>query len=123
MNNILLVIAVFGLLSAGAIVLQIFLSEKESKWPGLILPAITLLFSLLVVFGLTAYTTSAGIIQNGKVIMNSVNNYPLGAILTGLYIFALYNIPTVILLVIFFACREKRKKNREIEKMNIQDLE
>lgn len=35
----------------------------------------------------------------------------------------IFNIPTLILLAIYFASREKRKKNKEIEKMNIQDLD
>lgn len=55
--------------------------------------------------------------------MNAVNNYPAAMILSALYIFVLYNIPTVLLLGIYSACRGKRKKNREIEKMNIQDLQ
>ena len=37
-------------------------------------------------------------------------------------IFLLWNILTVILMAIYFACREKFKKKKEIDKMNIQDL-
>jgi hypothetical protein len=37
-------------------------------------------------------------------------------------LFLVANIPTVIIIVIYFACREKFKKNKEIDKMNIQDL-
>ena len=111
------------LLCAGVVVLQIFLSQKESKWLGLILPAITLLFSMLAVLGLSVYTTLTQVVQGGKAIMNAVHHYPTAMILTTLYIFALYNIPTAILLGIYFACREKYKKKKEIEKMTIQDLE
>jgi cytochrome bd-type quinol oxidase subunit 2 len=117
---------IFVLVLAGAIVLQIFLSKKESKWPGLLLPTITLLFSILVVLGISVYTTfttSTQITQNGKAIMNAVNHYSTATILTALYVLVLYNIPTAVLLGIYFACREKRKRNREIEKMNVQDLE
>ena len=32
------------------------------------------------------------------------------------------NIPTIVLLAIYFACREKRKRRRELEKMKLQDL-
>jgi len=32
------------------------------------------------------------------------------------------NIPTVVLLAIYFGCREKIKRKKAIEKMNIQDL-
>ena len=44
-------------------------------------------------------------------------------IATTIYAFLIYNIPTAILLAIYFACREKQKRNRDLEKMNIQDLQ
>lgn len=34
----------------------------------------------------------------------------------------LSNIPTLILLAIYFVCRERQKRNRQLDKMNIQDL-
>ena len=33
------------------------------------------------------------------------------------------NIPTVILLLIYACCREKSKRRRQLERMNVQDLE
>ena len=42
---------------------------------------------------------------------------------TFLIVFLLYNIPTLVLLVIYFACRGKYRRRREIDKMNAQDLE
>ena len=42
----LIVLAVF---LVGGVLLQIFLSKRESKWPGLVLPAISFLWSLLFV--------------------------------------------------------------------------
>jgi len=35
----------------------------------------------------------------------------------------LFNISTIILLAIYFGCREKLKRKAQLEKMNIQDLE
>lgn len=35
---------------------------------------------------------------------------------------ALGNIPTLVLLAIYAACREKRRKNSEMDKMDIHDL-
>ena len=32
----------------GGILLQIFLSKRESKWPGLVLPALTALYSVVM---------------------------------------------------------------------------
>lgn len=35
----------------------------------------------------------------------------------------LVNIPTFIMLAIYFACRGKRRHKKQLEKMNIQDLD
>lgn len=99
---LLIVLALAAL--AGMILLQIFLSKKDSKWLGLILPIVNFLLSFL---------------------------YPMFMISTGdpgqdtiMFLMALLlgNIPTIILLVIYFACRENRRKKAQLEKMAIQDL-
>ena len=38
----------------GAVLLQIFLSRRESRWPGLVLPGICVLFSLIAVLSVAA---------------------------------------------------------------------
>ena len=88
----------------GGILLQIFLSKRESKWPGLVLPAISFLWSLLYLFNL---------MDTGSVVQN---------ILTALLTVLLSNIPTLVLLAIYWAVREKRRKRSELDKMNIDDL-
>ena len=90
-------------LLVGVPVLQVFLSRRESRWPGLVLPLLTLLYSLAMALSAVAY--------NGGI--------PWGPILASL-IFG--NIPTVVLMAIYFACREKFRKRRELEKMSIDDL-
>ena len=90
-------------LLVGIVLLQIFLSKREGRWPGLILPLLTFLYSLLMACSAVAY--------NGEI--------PWGAILASLI---LGNIPTVILLAIYFACREKFRKRSELDKMHINDL-
>ena len=87
----------------GLVVLQVFLSKRESKWPGLILPLLSFLYSLVMALSAVAY--------NGGI--------PWGPILASLI---LGNIPTVILLAIYFACREKFRKRSELDKMHISDL-
>ena len=87
----------------GLVVLQVFLSKRESKWPGLILPLLSFLYSLVMALSAVAY--------NGVI--------PWGPILASLI---LGNIPTVILLAIYFACREKFRKRSELDKMHINDL-
>ena len=90
-------------LLVGVPVLQVFLSRRENRWPGLLLPLLTFLYSLVKVCSVTAY--EGGI--------------PWGPILASLI---LGNIPTVILLAIYFASREKFRKRSELDKMNIKDL-
>lgn len=90
----------------GGVFLQIFLSKKNSKWFGLILPAITFLYSLLMVLGLAVYDG-----MDGREIFILIAST-----------FLLSNIPTIVLLGIYFGCREKMKLRAELEKMSIQDL-
>ena len=87
----------------GLVVLQVFLSKRESKWPGLILPLLSFLYSLVMALSAVAYNGGS----------------PWGPILASLI---LGNIPTVILLAIYFACREKFRKRSELDKMHINDL-
>ena len=88
---------------AGGVLLQIFLSRREGKWPGLVLPVLSFLYSLVMALSAVAY--------NGGI--------PWGPILASLI---LGNIPTALLLVIYFACREKLRKRSELDKMQIKDL-
>ena len=38
-------------------------------------------------------------------------------------VFIIMNIPTIIFITIYCSCREQLKNNKELEKMNIQDLD
>lgn len=91
----------------GIIMLQIFLSKQENKLLGLILPIINIIFSIIAALGSAFYenTLITGIIITHNII-----------------VFLTYNISTIILIVIYFVCRKKLKKNKELDKMNIQDL-
>lgn len=122
------------LLLAGTVWLQIFLSKTERKWPGLILPVICLCFSLLPVFSIPAYhsvtITEQTVSESGEVIKHVTKEKAkmtagetASVLVTSLVILGIFNIPTVIYLGIYGACRGKRKKSQELEKMNIQDLE
>ena len=91
------------LLVAGSVLLQVFLSKRESKWPGLVLPLLSFLYSLVMAFSAAAY--------NGAALWGPV----LASLVLG-------NIPTALLVVIYFVCREKFRKRSELDKMNISDL-
>lgn len=101
-------ISIFMLIAllAGTVFLQVFLSKRENKWPGLVLPIITFGCSLLVLLGMMAYEGDTV----GTIILRIIEAL------------IICNIPTFILLAIYFAVRKDKRKNKEINKMNIKDL-
>lgn len=105
MSNTINAIIALLLLVAGGF-LQIFLSKNKNKWLGLILPTIALLFSFLMVLNI--------------MVMDSMTSWDVFVILGSTFLIS--NIPTIVLVGIYFACREKMKVRNQVEKMNIQDL-
>lgn len=101
-------IIILLLFLAGLVFLQIFLSRRENKWCGLILPLLSFV-SLSLLFPLNMARPAAGI--------------SAGFVVQMLLVFLLANIPTYILLAIHFACREKLRRRKQLDKMNIQDLD
>lgn len=89
------------------VLLQIFLSKRESIWPGLILPILSFLFSVLFVLNMALPPEGV----TGSFVWQTI------------VVFLLENIPTVILLAIHFACRGKMRRKKQLDKMNIQDLD
>jgi len=104
MQRTLFALVVLLLFLAGIVLLQIFLSRRERRWPGLVLPAITFLYSVLMVLNIAAVGNAQGVMVTMTAIL-----------ITG-------NIPTLILLAIYFACRSGRKKKSEVDRMHIEDL-
>ena len=94
------------LVIAGIVCLQIFLSKRESKWPGLVLPILAFLFGLL--YPLNMIAPDEGV--------------TVSFIIQMLIVWIMGNIPTIILLAIYFGCRGKQRRNKQLDKMNIQDL-
>ena len=103
MEMVVRTVIVLLVLVVGGILLQIFLSRRQSRWPGLVLPGLTFLYSLLMVLGAVAF--------NGEI--------PWGPILACLL---LGNIPTIVLLAIYWAAREKFRVQSQMDKMKINDL-
>lgn len=85
--------------------LQIYLSKRENPFLGLVLPILCVLFSVMIVLGSYMYN---------------------GEALSVVAPMILFNIPTVIHLTIYAACRESvrknARKNSEMDKSNILDL-
>lgn len=86
------------------ILLQIFLSKKQNKWVGIILPCGSFAFSMLFLLNMEGKANLA------QTIISIISTTIIS------------NIPTIILLIIYFACRENVKRKSQLEKMNIQDL-
>ena len=107
-------------LLAGTVILQVWLSKRESKWPGLILPTLSVLISLIPIISFAAFQTVTMSVD-GEIISQQTSYIP-GAIPAVLMMFLLFNIPTAILLAIYFACRDKLRKARDLDKMTAQDL-
>nr|DAL91805.1 MAG TPA: hypothetical protein [Caudoviricetes sp.] len=104
-------ILIFLLLVVGIIWLQIYLSKKESRWPGLIIPAIQFLFSVFITVAEVLY------------IPVPLESYAAYIAVQAVLVFLMSNIPTLISLAIYFTCRNRLRRNKQIEKMNIQDLD
>ncbi len=88
----------------GLIVLQVFLSRKDSKWLGLILPAVSFILSWIYPLNL---------ISTGNP-WQDIAQFALTLLISNIY--------TIILLIIYAAMRESRKKKAQLKKMTIQDL-
>ena len=105
METVILGVFTGGLLFlVGGVLLQIFLSRRESRWPGLILPLLTFLSALLL---------PLNVIDTGSVSEN---------ILLAVVTLLAGNLPTLVLLAIYWAAREKFRVRNQMEKMGKQDI-
>ena len=102
LNNI-----IFLLIVSLIVYLQIYFSKIESKWMGLILPGLKLIYSIIIVLNIAEPPVSISMTQRIVAV--------LSAFLTS-------NIPTIILLAIYAVVRQNLKRKSEIDKMNIKDL-
>jgi len=89
-NNLISLIFLVGLIT-----LQIYLSKRKNKWLGLILPTINVIYSIVIILS-AAFLGNISIVQ---------------IIIQATMSFLLCNTSTMILIVIYFVCREKIKKN------------
>lgn len=150
-----LLIALISILLPVALVvaLQVWLCRRKTRWLGLILPGLSLLFSLLMVFSIAAFGSGGGgsmtVTEDGQVVEqtetkngmttvydgegNVIDQYPapntqpdrspLEVAAPVVAVFLIGNIPTVVLGGIWLHYKNRRDFQDEIKKMNIQDLE
>lgn len=106
MRNVLFIFVLFLLVVALVVWLQIFLSKMKNKWFGLILPILSFIYSLFMLLSIATFEAMG----KAQILMSLIST------------FLVSNIPTIVLLAIYFGIREKMKIRSEIEKMNIKDL-
>ena len=93
-RNVTVLVVFLLVFVVGGILLQIYLSKRESKWPGLVLPALCMLYPILLVLNVAAVGDA------GSVAATILASFVLGSI------------PALILLAIYFACRSSRSNRR-----------
>ena len=98
---------------AAMIILQVYLSRRESKLPGLVLPAITFSGELFILLNVVTNVVMTSAADNA---VGGVDSYSVFVTLL------VISMPTIVLLVIYFLCRRGMNRKKQIEKMNIQDL-
>ena len=91
MQGVWIRLVIVVLLLVGIVALQVFLSGKRNKWLGLFMPIISFLLTLVIPLNMVA--PSEGITGD--------------FLLSMMLVFLIANIPTVFLLLIYIACREK----------------
>ena len=128
--NTLIIAAVF----VGIIALEVWLSRRKSRWPGLILPAVTLVLSLLMVLGFAAFSRGGATAEmqvidqeTGEIVyqeqtVETEPDWTLGDAAQLGVVLLVGNIPTFVLLGTYYIGREKLRREKMLEKMNMQDL-
>lgn len=128
--NTLIIAAVF----VGIIALEVWLSRRKSRWPGLILLAVTLVLSLLMVLGFAVFSRGGATAEmqvidqeTGEIVyqeqtVETEPDWTLGDAAQLGVVLLVGNIPTFVLLGTYYIGREKLRREKMLEKMNIQDL-
>ncbi|HIS67233.1 MAG TPA: hypothetical protein IAC18_06685 [Candidatus Scatomorpha merdipullorum] len=89
-----------------AVLLQMYLSRLPKRWPGLVLPIIAFLLSLLYPLNMAGPGGDRGALMAQL-----------------LLVWLIANVPTLILLAIYLGSRRRMGRSRERMKMDAQDLE
>lgn len=114
------------------VVLQVWLCKK-GKWLGVILPGLSLLMSLLLVFSMGAFQRGGGNTltvydEHGQIVReehHAAEHTQLtpGAMGAVAMLFLVSNIPTVVFGGIWLHYKNRRDFHEDLNKMKIEDLE
>lgn len=92
-------------------ILQYFLSKKENPWLGRILPIVSAAGSLFAIRKNVFFLVTGNAVSVPQAVANTVT------------IFLICNIPTLLFVVIHRVVHKRSADKRDMERMNIQDLE
>jgi len=122
----------------GIFVLQKYLSKCESKWPGLVLPGISLLLSVLMLFNFIMFSIDTLHVMeiehmqrvdlhSGETINHlhdtgEIRFVENASITRMVLLFFFLNIPTWIFLAMYRSARGGARRKRKLDKMKLQDL-
>ncbi len=138
---IFFIVIFMGIIPALFIFLQIWLSKRESKYYGLILPTITFIQSLVMALSILFFSAA---ISSGEITTCQINESTgeetciteqipntqteesndevVSIVLSAGTVFLTSNIPTGINLLIYRHCRKSLKKKNDLSKMAVLDL-
>lgn len=119
----------------GMVALQVFLSRRKAWWPGLVMPALSLLMSLLIVVGNFVFLSQSSTVSGTRVVdeqtgavvyqeqqVQQTHDWTVGDTARLGVLLLISNIPTMVLLGVYYVGREKLRREKLLKKMNIQDL-
>lgn len=108
------------------IALQVYLSKRRNKWAGLILPGVSVGFSLLTLVGMLGTTTSISqsvyYTTYGRLVFTTETMGRSYGFWHGVLLLIMYNLPTIILLFIYGLVKGFDKIKQELRRMSIRDL-
>ena len=101
----------FAVIAIAVILLEVFLARRETWWPGLLLPAASILWA----------------VADLVICLNSPSDASFGVRFGAcLHLFFFQNIRTLVLLILYAGCRETRRRKgrrkQEIDRMHIDDI-
>ena len=119
----------------GFVVLQVWLSRRKAWWPGLVMPVLSFLMALLIVVGNFVFLSQSSTVSGTRVVdeqtgavvyqvqqVQQAHDWTVGDTAQLGVLLLVGNIPTIVLLGVYYVGREKLRRENLLKKMNIQDL-
>lgn len=119
----------------GFVALQVWLSRRKAWWPGLVMPVLSFLMALLIVVGNFVFLSQSSTVSGTRVVdeqtsavvyqaqqVQQAHDWTVGDTAQLGVLLLVGNIPTIVLLGVYYVGREKLRQENLLKKMNIQDL-